>query len=93
MEKSANIVWEYTGKPDLLTGTEATVTEKLLAWTGGLIGTGILLFFYWTKDVDWTIWQYIFIAIFAYDIVGGVIANSLNSCKRFYHSSVQTFEL
>lgn len=92
MEKSSNIVWEYTGKPDLLTGTEATVTEKLLAWTGGLIGTGILLFFYWTKDVDWTIWQYIFIAIVAYDIVGGVIANSLNSCKRFYHSSVQTFE-
>ena len=37
MEKSANIIWEYTGKPDLLTGTEATVPEKLLAWTGGLI--------------------------------------------------------
>lgn len=92
MEKPSNIVWEYTGKPDLFTGTEATVTEKLLAWTGGLIGTGILLFFYWTKDVDWTIWQYIFIAIIAFDLVAGVVANSLNSCKRFYHSSVKTFE-
>ena len=47
MEKSSNITWSYTGKPDFLVGTEATLIEKLLAWTRGLIGIGIIVFFYW----------------------------------------------
>lgn len=92
MKKSSNIIWAYTGKPDLVAGTEATFMEKLLAWTGGLIGVGITLFFYWKNEFTWANWQYIIVAIIAYDVVGGAIANSLNSCKRFYHSSLQTFE-
>ena len=92
MNKSPNIIWSYTGKPDLVAGTEATAIEKLFAWTGGLIGIGITLFFYWKNEFNWTNWQYIVVAVIAYDTVGGAIANSLNSCKRFYHSSLQTFE-
>lgn len=92
MNKSSNIIWSYTGKPDSVAGTEAASIEKLLAWTGGLIGVGITLFFYWKNEFNWTNWQYIVVAIIAYDTVGGAIANSLNSCKRFYHSSLQIFE-
>ena len=92
MNKSSNIIWSYTGKLDLVAGTEAAFTEKLLAWTGGLIGVVITSFFYWRNEFNWTNWQYIAVAIIAYDTVGGAIANSLNSCKRFYHSSLQIFE-
>lgn len=92
MNKSSNIVWFYQGKPDLVAGTEATSIEKFFAWGGGLIGIGITGFFYYKHEFDWTNWQYIVVAIIAYDTVGGAVANSLNSCKRFYHSSIQTFE-
>jgi hypothetical protein len=30
--------------------------------------------------------------IFAFDVVGGVVANSLNSCKRFYHTAAKSDE-
>ena len=92
MNKSSNIIWSYRGKPDLVAGTEATSVEKLLAWSGGLIGIGITCLFYYKNEFDWTTWQYIVVAIVAYDTIGGAIANSLNSCKRFYHSSVRDFE-
>ena len=92
MNKLANITWSYTGKPDLLVGTQATNIEKLIAFIAGFIGVIILLFYYWKNNFDWTIWQYIIAAIIIYDVLGGVVANSLNSCKRFYHSSFQTFE-
>jgi len=92
MERLPNIVWSYKGKTDLAVGTQATITEKILGWASGFIGVVIITFFYWKNDFNWEIWQYIVVAIIAYDVVGGAVANSLNSCKRFYHSSVQTFE-
>ena len=92
MNKSSNIIWSYEGKPDLVAGTEATSIESLLAWGGGLIGIGFTCLFYYKNEFNWTIWQYIVVAIVAYDTIGGAIANSLNSCKRFYHSSVCEFE-
>ncbi len=92
MERLPNIIWSYRGKTDLAVGTQATTTETILGWTAGLIGVVILCFYSWKNDFHWTTWQYIIAVIIAYDIVGGVVANSLNSCKRFYHSSIQTFE-
>ena len=92
MERLPNIVWTYEGKTNLAVGTQATTIEKILGWTAGFIGVVIITFFYKQNNFDWEIWQYIVVAIVAYDVVGGAVANSLNSCKRFYHSSVQTFE-
>lgn len=92
MERSPNIIWSYEGKPDLAVGTQATTTEKILGWTAGFMGIVSIGFFYWQNYFDWTNWQYIIVGIIAFDIVGGAVANSLNSCKRFYHSSLQTFE-
>ena len=92
MEKLPNIIWFYSGQTDLTVGTQATATEKLLGWTAGLIGIVIIAFFYWQNKFDWAIWQYIVVAIITFDVIGGAVANSLNSCKRFYHSPLQTFE-
>ena len=92
MERSPNITWSYKGKTDLAVGTQATTIEKLLGWAAGLVGIVIIGFFYWQNKFDWTIWQYIIVAIIAFDVIGGAVANSLNSCKRFYHSPLQTFE-
>jgi len=92
MERLPNITWAYRGKTNLAVGTQATTIEEILGWTAGFIGVVIIGFFCWKNNFDWEIWQYIVVAILAYDVVGGAVANSLNSCKRFYHSSVQTFE-
>ena len=89
MEKLPNIIWSYSGKTDLAVGTQATTTEKLLGWTAGFVGIVIIAFFYWQNKYGWAIWQYIAVAIIAFDVVGGAVANSLNSCKRFYHSPLQ----
>lgn len=92
MEKSSNIVWNYEGEIDLAVGTQATTIEKILGWTAGFIGIILIAFFYWRDKFDWTILQYIIAAIIAFDVIGGAVANALNSCKRFYHSPLQTFE-
>ncbi|WP_019505304.1 hypothetical protein [Pleurocapsa sp. PCC 7319] len=92
MEKSPNIIWSYSGKTNLVVGTQATTIEKNIGWTAGFIGVIIIGFFYWKNDFDWKTWQYILAGVIAYDVVGGAVANSLNSCKRFYHSSLQKFE-
>jgi hypothetical protein len=92
MESSTNIIWSYEGKTDLAVGTQATTTEKILGWTAGFIGVIAIAFYSWKNNLDWTSLQYIIAVIIVYDVVGGAVANSLNSCKRFYHSSLQTFE-
>ena len=43
--------------------------------------------------MDWSWWQYAIALLLALDVLGGVVANSLNSCKRFYHSPIQPEEI
>ena len=87
-----NIDWNYSGKPDGFFGTGATRTEQGLVWIFGLAGTGIVTWHAWTRSLPWAWWQYIIAGILALDVLGGVTANSLNSCKRFYHSPVKSEE-
>jgi len=88
----ANINWNYRGKTDFLLGTGATSAERILGWIASLIGVGLYLFFYLTGAFQWTWWQYLLAGAIAFDVVGGVVANSLNSCKRFYHSATRPDE-
>lgn len=92
MNEISNIVWSYEGKPDIVAGTNATIIEKTIAWSAGFIGVAIIGFYYWKSSFDWAIWQYAIATIIIYDVVGGAVANSLNSCKRFYHSPVRAIE-
>ena len=84
--ESIHIDWAYQGRPDFLAGTGATRAERALMWAGGLVGAGLYAYFYLKGMLAWTWWQYLVAAAMAFDVAGGVVANSLNSCKRFYHT-------
>jgi hypothetical protein len=86
------IDWNYSGKPDEFFGTGATVAERALVWTVGLFATGLLGWVVWSKSIPWTVWQYLVAGLLALDVFGGVVANALNSCKRFYHAPLQPEE-
>jgi hypothetical protein len=63
-----------------------------LVWFFGLTGTAILGWMAWSRSLPWVWWQYLIFALIALDVLGGVVANSLNTCKRFYHSPVKPEE-
>jgi hypothetical protein len=93
MKDSVIIIdWEYSGKPDGFFGTGATAAEQGLVWGFGVLGTAILGWVAWTHSIPWTWWQYVIAALISLDVLGGVTANALNSCKRFYHAPLQTGE-
>lgn len=86
------IDWNYEGKPDELMGTGATSSEKTIAYLSGLIVPLVLVVLGVTGVVQWTWWQWIITLAIGADISAGVVANALNSCKRFYHSPVKPGE-
>jgi hypothetical protein len=85
--------WRYEGKPDALVGTGATLAEKGLVYLGALVGLVVYLVLYLKGALEWTWWQYLLAAAIAADLGGGMVANSLNSCKRFYHSPLRDNEI
>ena len=87
-----NIHWNYSGKADFLLGTGATIAEQVLGWVASLMGAGVYGYLYLIHAFDWTGWQYLLAGILAFDVIGGIVANSLNSCKRLYHSAVKPDE-
>ncbi|MFN2195200.1 MAG: hypothetical protein ACK2UW_03655 [Anaerolineales bacterium] len=80
------IDWHSEGKPDYLFGTGANTYERLLVWVAALGCTGIILLISTTLPESWNWWQIILVVLVCMDIGGGVVANSLNSCKRTYHT-------
>ena len=91
-QDEVRINWAYEGQPDLGAGTGATAVEKFLAY-----GTGFFAFLFYSAlylfgDLNWMLWQYLLAIFLAYDVMGGVVANSLNSCKRFYHTPAKPNE-
>jgi hypothetical protein len=91
-EEPVVINWHYQGEPEPLWGTGATGAEKALVWIAALLTLAWIGYFYLTGWVDWTWWQYLVAALLALDVGGGVVANSLNACKRFYHAPLQEGE-
>jgi hypothetical protein len=58
----------------------------------GLAGASLYGYLYFTHALNWAWWQYILAGFLAFDVIGGVVANSLNSCKRFYHTAAKSDE-
>ncbi len=85
-QKKPNIDWNYSGKPNLTVGTGATTTEYILVWIFGATGALIYIILWIKGFLNWSWWQTAIIAVLTFDIAGGIVANSLNSCKRFYHT-------
>lgn len=88
----SHIDWAYSGRTDLAFGTGATRAERALGWTGALMGLALVGYFYAIGAYPWAFWQYALAAFLGMDVVGGVVANSLNSGKRFYHTLPQPGE-
>lgn len=86
------IDWTYHGKPDALMGTGATRAEKMLTSLGAAAGVSLYVYFAWTNAYVWSWWQYAIAMLLALDVGGGVVANALNSCKRFYFAPLQANE-
>jgi hypothetical protein len=91
-DDKVNIHWKYSGKADFMFGTGATRAEQILGWAAAFMGASLYGYLYWTHALNWTGWQYIVAGIFSFDVVGGIVANSLNSCKRFYHTAAKSDE-
>lgn len=80
------IDWQELGKPDYLLGSGATRAEKLLAYGAGLAGCGVVMWLNFDRQLAWSWWQIVVALAITADVAGGVLANSLNSCKRTYHA-------
>ncbi|MEV7230696.1 hypothetical protein AB0M79_27280 [Polymorphospora sp. NPDC051019] len=66
-----------------LFGPGATRAEQVFAWlaaAAGLAAVGVA-----ALDLDWSWWQVLVAAVLVVDLAGGVVANGLDSAKRFYH--------
>jgi len=81
-----HIDWNYKGKEDFASGTGATKWEQTLTHIS-MITVPLFLIIYGLKiSIDWNLIQWAVALILAVDIGGGVVSNSLNSYKRFYHT-------
>ncbi len=70
------------GKPDAIFGTGATRAERALANIVGLIGASGITALALGLNAHWNWAQYVVAVLLAFDVVGGVVANGLNSAKR-----------
>ncbi|MCF6526517.1 hypothetical protein [Streptomyces sp. JJ36] len=72
------------GKPNWTFGTGATTREKNLAYGAAVIGCAAFAAGGW--DEGWSWWQWLVGLLLVWDLAGGVVANGLDTAKRFYHS-------
>jgi len=78
--------WSYSGQTNATVGTGATMAEKGLAYASALVSPLLYLGLYVQGTLVWTWWQYAVAVLIGADLAAGVVANALNSCKRFYHT-------
>jgi len=87
MRKPGNIVWEFSEPADLTVGRGATAAERFLVYATSCVAGLAYLLLWYVDAYPWAWWQYAVCGCFAFDIVGGVIANVTNSGKRFFHTA------
>lgn len=75
---------EEADRPDWVFGTGATPREKGLACATAAIGCVLFTAGGW--DHGWAWWQWLIGLLMVWDLVGGVVANGLDTAKSFYHS-------
>lgn len=71
---------------DRFVGPGATNAEELLQLIlGGAIAIGGVVLFWLAQGQTVSIWQWLFVAVLAFDIGGGIVTNSTSAAKRWYH--------
>ncbi len=72
----------FGGIVDSFIGAGAAKAEKAIQlyppflFAAGVVGVGLRAGF------DWSVWQYVIIALIAVDMMGGVITNATSAAKR-----------
>lgn len=84
-DRNVNVEWGYSGKFNFL-GTGATKEEVIVSWIGAFIVPIFIAHLYLKGYVHWEVWQLIVAIFFAFDLSGGMISTSLNSCKRLFNT-------
>lgn len=69
---------------DWLFGAGATRSEKNLVYAAAALGCAA--FTLGGHGLGWSWWQWLFGLVLVWDLAGGVVANGLDTTKRFYHS-------
>lgn len=77
-----------SGRPDAVFGTGATRGEKALATITGILGATGTIWLAVMHQAPWNVLQFALAAVIAFDVVGGVVANGLNSAKRDHFGPV-----
>ncbi|MFW5880998.1 MAG: hypothetical protein ACOCTP_00585 [Roseicyclus sp.] len=85
------VTWHSSARADGLVGTGATGAERALGYGSAAVLTLLILGadLARAEPVAQAGWQVALLALFAFDIAGGAVANMLNSCKRLYHSPLR----
>jgi hypothetical protein len=92
MTDDACINWSYAGIPDPLFGTGSTRAERALVLLPAGLAAAAFVMLGCQDAFGWMWWQYVVAGVVAADVMGGVVANGLNSCKRFYHRPSEAAE-
>ena len=79
------------GVLDRFVGPGATPAELLLQFSTALVAAGAAVVYSFYAIGTWTLLQYVFCAVLAFDIMGGIITNATSSGKRWYHRIGQGF--
>lgn len=80
------------GSIDRLIGPGATKAEKnIQLYPPFLFAAGVVAFGLYTQ-VEWSIWQYVIIALLALDMFGGVITNATSAAKRWFFREGEGFK-
>ena len=75
-----------------LIGPGATRAEIVLVSLAGLLGGLVFILYQYFVGLGWDLLQLIVGAVVAFDIAGGVVANSTSTAKRWYHRKEQGFK-
>lgn len=76
--------WDTLIGPGATGGEQALILGVTLAATLGVAAYAL------TRELGWTIWQWLAALLLALDLFGGVVANGTKAARRWYHRPGQT---
>lgn len=94
---SRAINWNYPepnkglkGYWDKFVGPGASLAENALTLVSASVAAAALIFYQYAHNLNWSGWQQLLAIFITFDLVGGVVANSHRSAKRWYHRHGQS---
>ena len=80
------------GALDRFIGPGATSAEVMVQLVPSVLAAIAAPAYALSLPIDWTPWQIGLIALFGFDLVGGVLTNATNTAKRWYHRPGQGWQ-